>query len=128
MYYLKRVPVRCVTKFRDNQIFKALLRIKKSFKSVDFDLSKYVLVSRPTHPWTGWVNFDWSGNYKIIIYLCIHSYYLFVLAWLHIDTAPYNSFKYWQFPRITNIKNVFLIVFSSQTPPYSIRKNAKKSS
>ena len=33
----------------DNRIFKTLLWIKKSFKSIDFDLAKHVLVSTPTH-------------------------------------------------------------------------------
>ena len=56
-----------VIKLRDNQIFKALLRIKKLFKSIDFDLAKQALVSPPTHLCTGWVNFDWSGGYEIII-------------------------------------------------------------
>ena len=41
--------------------------IKKSFKSIDFDLAKHSVVSPPTHPCTGWVNLDWSGSYKIII-------------------------------------------------------------
>ena len=49
----------------DNRIFKALLWIKESFKSIDFDLAKHVLVSTSTPFWTWWVNFDWSG----IIYL-----------------------------------------------------------
>ena len=43
---------------RDNQIFKALLRIKKSFMSIHFNLAKHVLVSPPNHLCTGWVNFD----------------------------------------------------------------------
>ena len=43
---------------RDNQIFKALLRIKKLFMSIHFNLAKHVLVSPPNHLCTGWVNFD----------------------------------------------------------------------
>ena len=44
MYSWKRSPRDCVLKLRGNQIFKALLWIKKSFKSFDFDLAKYTLV------------------------------------------------------------------------------------
>ena len=53
---MKTVPRDCVIKLRDNRIFKALLRIKKSFKFIDFDLAKHTLVL--THPYSGWVNFD----------------------------------------------------------------------
>ena len=67
MYVRKRSPWNWVIKLRDNRIFKALLWIKKSFKSIDFDLAKHALVSPPTHLFAGWVNFDWSGSYKITI-------------------------------------------------------------
>lgn len=40
----KRSPWDCVTQLLKNPIFKALLRIKKSFKSIDFDVAKHVLV------------------------------------------------------------------------------------
>ena len=63
-----------VTKLCDNRIFNALLRIKKTFKSINFDLVKHVLVSPLTQPWNKWVNFDWSRNYTIInIYLYMDS-------------------------------------------------------
>ena len=88
MYSRKMVSI--VTTIRDNQILKALLPIKKSLKSIDFDIAKRVLVSPPTHPWTSWVNFDWSKNYKIIaIYLYIHgkhnlwNYGKFIVLTLH---------------------------------------------
>ena len=45
MYSRKRSPRDGVIKLRDNQIFKALLWIKKSSKSIDFDLAKHALVS-----------------------------------------------------------------------------------
>ena len=68
----KWFPWDYVTKSRDTWVFKALLRIKKSFKSIDFDLGKHLLVSSPIHPTTSWVDFDWSRNYEItVIYLCI---------------------------------------------------------
>ena len=38
-----------INKLRDNWIFKALLWMKKSFKSVDFDQGK-VRISLPTNP------------------------------------------------------------------------------
>ena len=44
MCSVKRSMQDCVIKLRDNRLFKALLRIKKSFKSIDFDLAKHVLV------------------------------------------------------------------------------------
>ena len=44
MYSRKRSPRGCVIKLRDNRIFKALLRITKSFKFIDFDLAKHALV------------------------------------------------------------------------------------
>ena len=65
MYSRKRSPRDCVIKLRDNRIFKALLWIKNSFKSIEFDLAKHELVSLSTHPCTRWVNFDWSGSYEI---------------------------------------------------------------
>ena len=52
----KRFPWDYIIKLRD-----------KSFESIDFDLAKYALVSPPTHSWTGWVNFGWSGSYEITI-------------------------------------------------------------
>ena len=67
MYSRKRSPWDCVIKLRDNRIFKALLWIKKSFKSIDFDLAKHALVSPPSHPCIGWVNFDLSGSYEITV-------------------------------------------------------------
>ena len=50
-------------------MFQELLWIKKSLKSIDFDLAKHALVSSPTHRCTGSVNFDWSGSYEINIYV-----------------------------------------------------------
>ena len=50
MCSVKRSMQDCVIKLRDNRLFKALLRIKKSFKSIDFDLAKHALVSLLTHP------------------------------------------------------------------------------
>ena len=67
MYSQKWSPWDCITKLRDNRIFKALLWIKKSFKSIDFDLAKHALVSPQTDHYTGWVNFGWSGSYEIAI-------------------------------------------------------------
>ena len=71
MYSWKRSPRDCIIKLRDNRIFKALLWIKKPFKSIDFDLAKHALVSPPprTRPCTGWVNFDQLGSYEITIYV-----------------------------------------------------------
>ena len=43
MYSQKLPSQDCVIKLRDNRIFKALLWIKKSFKSIDFDLGKHAL-------------------------------------------------------------------------------------
>ena len=59
---MKTVPRDCVIKLRNNRIFKALLRIKKSFKSIDFDLAKHALVL--THPYSGWVNLINKGVMK----------------------------------------------------------------
>ena len=39
-----RFPWDCVIKLRDNRIFKALLWINKSLKSINFDLAKRALV------------------------------------------------------------------------------------
>ena len=39
MYSQKRATWDCVIKLHDNPIYKALLRIKKSFKSIKFDLA-----------------------------------------------------------------------------------------
>ena len=69
MYSQKQSSWDCVIRLHDNRTFKALLWIKKLFKSFDFDLAKHALVSRPTHPCTGWVTFDWLGSYEIIIYV-----------------------------------------------------------
>ena len=88
MYSRKRSPRDSVIKLRDNRIFKALLRIKKSFKSIDFDLAKYVLVSPPTHSCTGGVNFDWSGSYEITTYAFT------VVIMYSEDTTPCKSFRY----------------------------------
>ena len=63
MYSRKRSPRDYVIKLCDSWIFKALLWIQKSFKSIVFDLAKHALVSPLTHPRTGWVNFAWSGSY-----------------------------------------------------------------
>ena len=113
----KMSPWGRVTKLRGNRIFKVLLLIKKSFKFIDFDLAKHVLVSS-THPLLHrWVNFDWSGNYEIIIYLCIYGIAVciqinvFVFVSLHKETAPCNSFKYLQFLKITNIKSFLFLFF-----------------
>ena len=38
-----------LTNLRDNQTFKVLLRIKKFFKSIDFDTTKHLLASPPSH-------------------------------------------------------------------------------
>ena len=67
MYSRKRSLWDCVIKLHDNRIFKALLWINKSFKSIDFDLAKHALVFPPTNPYIGWVNFDWSRSHEIII-------------------------------------------------------------
>ena len=64
MYSLKRSPRECVIKLRYNGIFKTLLCIKKSFKSIDFDLAKHVLVSPLTHPCTCGVNLIEGGVVK----------------------------------------------------------------
>ena len=40
------VPVRLHTKLRNNRIFKALPRLKKSFKPIDFDLTKHISLER----------------------------------------------------------------------------------
>ena len=53
MYLRKRSPRGCVIKLGDNRVFKALLWIKKSFKSIDFDPAKHTLVSPPTQLCTG---------------------------------------------------------------------------
>ena len=47
MYSRKRSLRDRVIKLRDNWIFKALLWIKKSLNSIDFDLAKHALVSQP---------------------------------------------------------------------------------
>ena len=69
MYSRKQSTRDCATKLCDNWMFKALQRIKKSFNSIEYDLPKPILVSLPTHICTAWVNFDWSRNYEITIYL-----------------------------------------------------------
>ena len=51
MYSQKIVHVNCITKLRDNRIFKVLLRIKKLFKCINFDLAKHVLVFKVNHRW-----------------------------------------------------------------------------
>ena len=58
MYSRKQSSQDCVIKLRDNRILKALLWIKKSFKSIDFDLAKHALVSPTTHPCTSWILID----------------------------------------------------------------------
>ena len=50
MFSRQRLSRDCVIKLRNNRIFKALLWIKKLFKSIEFDLAKKALVSPPTHP------------------------------------------------------------------------------
>ena len=45
MYSRKPSRRDSVIELRDNRMFKALLWIKKSFKSIDFDLAKHALVS-----------------------------------------------------------------------------------
>ena len=52
---MKTVPARLQIKLRDNQTFKALLWIKKSFKSIEFDLVKQDLLS-PTHSPLHWLS------------------------------------------------------------------------
>ena len=42
---MKTVPVECVIKLRNNWICKAVLQIKKSFKSIDFNLAKHASIS-----------------------------------------------------------------------------------
>ena len=54
--------------------------------SINFDLAKHVLVSLLTNPCAGWVNFAWFGNYEVMIYLCIHTAYVFEFVWLYKDT------------------------------------------
>ena len=49
VYSPKRSPRDCVIKLCDNRIFKALLWIKNSFKSIDFDLAKHAVVSNINH-------------------------------------------------------------------------------
>ena len=49
MYSQKRSLQDYVTKLCNNQIFKTLLWIKKSFKSIYFDLAKHALVSNVNH-------------------------------------------------------------------------------
>ena len=91
MYSRKMVPWDCVNKLRGNLMFKALLRIKNAFKSINFDLAKSV--SPPTHHCTGWYHFDGSRNFEIFIYFCIPRYYVIVFGWLYKDTAHCNSFN-----------------------------------
>ena len=43
MYLDRMVQLDCVIKLHDNRIFKTLLRIKKSFMSIDLDLPKHPL-------------------------------------------------------------------------------------
>ena len=57
MYSRKRSTWNCVIKLRDNRIFKALLWIKKSYKSIDFDLAKHALVFKVNHRWNCLKNF-----------------------------------------------------------------------
>ena len=112
MFSRKMVLVECIIKSRDKQIFQALLRIEKSFISIDFGLAKHVLVSPPTHSCTSWDNFDWSENYEITIYYVfiatMYSYW-FDSAKTQHPAAHLNIHNL----RIPNIKNVFLSVFSS---------------
>ena len=94
MYSGKRSPRDCVIKLSDNRIFKELLWIKKSFKSIDFDLAKHALVFPPTHACTGWVNFDSSGSYEITIdVFTVYIMYSY-LFWFYKDKAPCNWFRY----------------------------------
>ena len=51
MYSRKRFPWDRVIKLRDNRIFKALLWIKKSFKSIHFDLAKHASVFNVNNLW-----------------------------------------------------------------------------
>lgn len=94
---------------------------------IDFDQAKQVLVWPPTHPCNAWVNFYWSTHCETtVIYLCIHSFYIFPFIWLYKDTTTCNSFEFSYFLRIANIKNVPLINFSPKWSSYSIRKTGKK--
>ena len=88
MYSRKWSPQDCVIKLRDNRTFKALLSIKISFKSIDFDLAKHALVFPSTHRCTGWVNIDWSGSYEITTYV------LTVVIMYSDDRTPCNLFRY----------------------------------
>ena len=51
MYSRKRSSGDCVYKLCDIRVIKALMRMKKSFKSIDFDLAKHVLVFNINHRW-----------------------------------------------------------------------------
>ena len=48
----------CIFKLRDNRIFRVLLRIKKSFQSIDFYQAKHVLVFNLNHHWNLFVKFQ----------------------------------------------------------------------
>ena len=118
MYSRKRSPRNCVIKLRDNRIFKALLWIENSFKSIDFDLAKHALASPPIYSCAGWVNFYWSGSYKIITYV-----FTVVIITNSEETTPCNSFRYSYILRITNIKNVLLFLARKL---YHIEKTLKR--
>ena len=85
-------------KLREIQIFKTFLRVTDSFKSINFALAKHILVFRPSHPWTGWVNFDWSRELW-------NNYYLFMYSQLFTCSYLFGSTKTQQFATHLNVHN-----------------------
>ena len=93
MYLQKRSSWNCVIKLRDNWMFKALLWIKKSFESINFELAKHALVSPLTHRCIGWINFDWSGSCEITIDVVImYSYWFDSTKTQHSATLDVYNF------------------------------------
>ena len=115
MFSRQRSSRSCVIKLRNNRIFKALLWIKKLFKSIKFDLAKKALVSPPTHPP---INFDWLGSYEITI-----DVFPIVVMYLHLFDSTKTQYStthldIQKFSEIPTLKMLFLLVLARK--PYHI--------
>ena len=78
----------CVTKLRNNRMF------KESCKFINFYLAKHVLISPLTHPCTGWVNFDSSENYEIIVIIILFLRQTKITLFIYLLIKPQREIKY----------------------------------
>ena len=113
MLFIKCFPYDCVTKLRDNWMFRALLRTMESFKSIDFDLAKQILISPPTHLCTDWVSFIRSWNYEIgVVHMCIYVFILFMYSYLFNSTKTQQSATHLHCVKSVQTRGYFWSAFS----------------